>query len=518
MNHSLPARLTRLGRLLGLGLGLALAACLPPDPTPSAAPADSTPSPAIAPPPEWSGLKITVLTFDGPQIAEPLQRRAPEFAELTGAELEIATVPFDQLYEEIATDLQREQPRYDAIIFPPQWLVDYAEPGYLVDLTERVAADAAIAWDDIAPFFREISATYRNRIYTIPLDGDFQLVYYRADLLAAADIQPPATWEDYLAIAQRFHQQDLNGDGEPDYGSCIAKKPRAQSYWMVWSVASAFLQTQGPQQGAFFDLDTLEPLVQNEAFARALELYQQTTQYGPANELTLNVGDTRTLFTAGRCALTLDWGDIGTLAIAPDSQVVDKVGAVVLPGSRQVLDRETGRLVACDKATCPYALDGINQAPYAAFGGWSGAVNAATAPERQDLSYAFLSYLSQPAQANIDVTIGATGFNPYRISQLTNRDAWADAGMSFEAVSRYLGAIGVSLRSPNLVLDLRIPENQRYQQEVLDAAVADYLAGAISRDEAIAQIYTGWEAITERRGRAAQRAAYWASLGRQRPQ
>ena len=44
--------------------------------------------------------------------------------------------------------------------------------------------------------------------------------------------------------------------------------------------------------------------------------------------------------------------------------------------------------------------------------------------------------------------------------------------MSEEAAKIYLGAIQASLNSPNMVLDLRIPQNQRYQQIVLDTAVA----------------------------------------------
>jgi len=60
------------------------------------------------------------------------------------------------------------------------------------------------------------------------------------------------------------------------------------------------------------------------------------------------VGDTRTLFVAGRCALSLDWGDIGSLAVDPEQSVVqDKVGAVITPGSTEVIDRATGKLVPC---------------------------------------------------------------------------------------------------------------------------------------------------------------------------
>ena len=120
----------------------------------------------------------------------------------------------------------------------------------------------------------------------------------------------------------------------------------------------------------------------------------------------------RELFIDGRCALTIDWGDIGTLAISPKSSVKDRVGAAILPGSRQVLDRDTGRLVDCDDSRCPYSIDGVNHAPFAAFGGWSGAINADSPARTKEAAYAFLSYMSQPQQSNVDVTIGITGFNP----------------------------------------------------------------------------------------------------------
>ncbi|MFQ6057977.1 MAG: ABC transporter substrate-binding protein [Anaerolineae bacterium] len=470
-----------------------------------------TPTPVAKP---YEGVEVNILTFTGPQIAEPLQRRGPDFTKLTGAKINVIVVPFSDLYTKILTDLATGTNAFDAFVFAPQWMVDYIVPGYLEDLTDRVAADEALEWEDIAPFFRDFSATYEGRIYTIPLDGDFQMVYYRTDLLEEAGFEPPETWEDYLEIAKYFHGKDLNGDGDPDYGSCISKKRAAQAYWMVWSVAAGFLQSKGTAQGSFFDLETMEPLVNNEAFAAALDVYNETTKYGPPDELVLDVGDTRSLFTAGRCALSLDWGDIGTLAIDPETSVVmDKTGAVILPGTRRVLDRATGKLVDCDEETCPYAINGVNHAPYAAFGGWSGGINAAADPIVKDAAYDFFSYMCQPAQSNVDVTIGITGYNPYRISQFLNRQQWVKAGMSPEAAADYLGAIEESLKSPNMVLDLRIPQNQRYQQVVLDTAISQFLAGEITKEECMKQIYDGWEEITEELGRESQLEAYRASLG-----
>jgi multiple sugar transport system substrate-binding protein len=462
----------------------------------------------------YDGVTVNLMTFTGPQIAEPLQRRAPDFEKLTGAKINVITVPFSDLYSKMLTDFATGTNSIDAAVFAPQWMVDYVGAGFLEDLTDRVAKDEALKVDDVAPFFREFSQKYKGRIYMIALDGDFQMVYYRKDILQTRGHKPPETWDDYLTIAQAVHGTDMNGDGKPDYGSCISKKRNAQAYWAILSIAGAYLQSQGTKQGAFFDTADMKPLVNNEAFKAALDIYVKTTKYGPPDEINLDVGDTRTLFVSGRCALTIDWGDIGTLAIDPkQSTVVDKVGAVILPGSRSVLDRETGKLVACDAKRCPYAKDGINHTPFSAFGGWSGGINAKANAKVKDAAYAFLSYMSQPAQANVDVTIGRTGFNPYRLSQFDNLDVWLKAGMSETAAKDYLGAIRDSLESPNMMLDLRIPKNQAYEQVVLDTAIARLLAGEIDEAQTMKAIEDGWNDLNEENGVDKQLGYYKASLG-----
>jgi multiple sugar transport system substrate-binding protein len=222
------------------------------------------------------------------------------------------------------------------------------------------------------------------------------------------------------------------------------------------------------------------------------------------------------LFTSGQCALSIDWGDIGTLAIDKEkSKVIDKVGAVVLPGSKRVLDRETGKLVDCTPEICPHAKDGINHAPFAAFGGWSGGINAKADPKVKDAAYAFFSWMSQPEHSNEDVTIGITGFNPYRLSQFQNLELWTKAGMSEQAAKDYLGAIQESLNSPNMVLDLRIPQNQRYEQVALDTAIARLLAGELDIEGAMKDVAASWNEITDELSRDEQLSAYKSTIGAQ---
>jgi len=386
--------------------------------------------------------------------------------------------------------------------------------GFIEDISNRVTKDKDLQWDDIGPFFRDFSARYLGKTYLIPLDGDFHMIYYRSDVFAANNLKPPETWDDYVADAKALNGKDMNGDGTPDYGSCISKKRNAQAYWFITSIAGAYIQSQGTGQGVFFDTKDMKPLVNNDAFSKALDILKETTKFGPPNEINLDVGDTRSLFTSGRCALSIDWGDIGPLAVDPaTSKVIDKVGAAILPGSKEVLNRATGKLEACSKETCPYAVNGINHSPYAAFGGWSGGINAHASDKVKEAAYAFLSYMSQPAQSSVDVTIGKTGFNPYRLSHFKNLDVWIKSGMSEAAAKNYLGAISDSLNSPNMMLDLRIPQNQKYQQVVEDEAVSRFLSGEIDKAAAMKAIEDGWNSLNDEIGKDDQLKAYKASLG-----
>jgi multiple sugar transport system substrate-binding protein len=461
---------------------------------------------------KFDDVAINVLTLTQP-LGATVEKRAAEFESLTGVNITVKSASYSELYETILSDLTTGTNQYDVVILTPNWMPDYIESGYLRDLTENVNNDPDLAWEDIAPFFREYGHVYDGKIYSVPIDGNYHIMYYRADLLSKAGFEPPDTWDEYLEISKYFKGKDLNDDGEPDYGSCLAKKPGNVTYWAMWSIAASMLQSQGTQQGIFFAPDTMEPMVNNAAFAKALDIYKATSAYGSPDELEWGLNDGRQAFIAGRCALALDHGDIGTLALSKSSKIKGKLGTAIMPGSTEVLDWETEELVACDKFTCPFAVDGVNHAPFAAAIGWAGAVNAAAANDVQSAGYHFISYISQPVRSNLDVTNGQSGLNPYRISQFSDSENWLTAGMTSEEARTYLGGIGGSINSPNVVLDLTIPQNYTYQRELLDEAVSDFLAGRISREQTMVQITQDWNALTNEIGRETQKASYRTSLG-----
>jgi multiple sugar transport system substrate-binding protein len=198
---------------------------------------------------EFKGVTVNIMTFTGPQIAEPLQRRAPDFEKATGAKINVLIVPFSDLYQKLLTDWAAGTNSIDAAVFAPQWMVDFVVGNYLEDLTPRIAKDSALQENDVAPFFRDFSQRYNGKTYMVTLDGDFQMVYYRTDVLQKLGKKPPQTWDDYLDIAKAAHGQDLNGDGKPDFGSCISKKRNAQAYWAITSIASAICNRRALRRG-----------------------------------------------------------------------------------------------------------------------------------------------------------------------------------------------------------------------------------------------------------------------------
>src|SRR5262245_51055 len=464
---------------------------------------------------EFDGVTVNILTRPGYVIAGPLKDRGLEFEKMTGAKIVVNEVPFAEIFPKIQNDWTTGTNAIDVGVFAAGWGVELDAAGLLEDLTPYVEKDAKLEINDIAPYFRDFGQKIGGKTKLLMVDGDFQMVYYRKDVLEKAGLQPPKTWEDYLDVASKIHGQDMNGDGTPDYGSCIFKKRNAQSYFAIQTFAAPIVQTQGTAQGFHFDNATMKPIVNNEGWKKAFELYKKTGEYGPAEELNMDIGDTRALFKAGRCGLLVEWGDPGTLQLDPDAaKVKGLIFAVGAVGSKEVLDRATGKLVPVSKENAPYAIDGINYAPFAAFGGWAGAVNAKADPKKKAAAYAFLSYMNQAAQSNVDVTIGPTGYNPYRLSQLKSTDLWVKAGMSTDLAENYIGAINGALNNPNMASDMKIPGAQQYTGVVLDTELARYLAGEITVDEALKNIEDGWEKITEDFGRDEQIKAQALALGK----
>ena len=369
---------------------------------------------------EFDGVTVNVMTQTG-AIQEPLARRAPEFEKLTGAKINVIAVPFSDLYQKVLTDWASGTNSVDAAVFAPQWMVDYVAGGYLEDIGARVKADKAIDWPDIAPFFRDFSSTYGGKTYLVPLDGDFHMLYYRTDLFEKAGLKAPTTWAEYLEDAKKLNGTD-DGNGGKVYGSCIAKKRNAQSYWFVTDIVRLYGAVEGHGPGYFLRYKGHEASGQQRGFPQVAR-FSEGVRANTARRMssTWTSGDTRPLFVSGKCALNLDWGDVGVLAIDPKaSKVIDKTGSVVTPGSKEVLNwSHRTSLRSVHQGHLPQRRRWRQPRPLRCI--WrlerrdqhQGEATRSRTPLTRILSYHVTTQAVERGRNDRQ----ATGFNPYRTSQ-----------------------------------------------------------------------------------------------------
>jgi len=177
---------------------------------------------------KYDGVTITVLSRPGPVISGAIDMRGKKFTELTGAKVVVQELPFSELFNKVLTDWTQGTNSIDAAVTSSAWVPELVDMGLVADLSDFVAKDPGLKVEDITEYFREFNQKVNGKTYTLTLDGDFHMFYYRTDVLNRFSQEPPTTWDEWFEVAKAIHGKDYNGDGEPDYASCAFKKRAAQ--------------------------------------------------------------------------------------------------------------------------------------------------------------------------------------------------------------------------------------------------------------------------------------------------
>lgn len=413
----------------------------------------------------------------------------------TGARIQWTRVTgMTELEEQITDDLNGANV-YDGYICTNKMVPRWASRGWLADLTEAVR-DPLLGWQEILPVFRQTIAVYGKSVVSIPWDGDVFLMYYRRDLADRDGWSAPRTWEDFVEIAERYDGDDLNNDGQPDYGACICSDPSRGSSFYHWITPYlTMVQHSGTTQGAFLHLsqEGIRTLVDNEAFRRTVQILRRAQGTYPIGH---NSERARQDFADGRCAIYYTWPSGGAWSIqrSADGQfpyMHGRLGVAPLPGSPEVLDRSANKLVPCTPSVCPYArepktgeYDGINRIAWYANGGMGTIINNASEPLRKEAMVHFFLWYA----AHLDVSSSMI-YNPFRTSHFDVADYIA-SGWDADDAAQFVLAEKTTLLGPfadNAVIDFRVPfatdffhrYNERYP---------DLLNGSGTLDDTIAAI------------------------------
>jgi multiple sugar transport system substrate-binding protein len=208
---------------------------------------------------------------------------------------------------------------YDLIMADTVWVPKFAAAGWLEDLTDRWPADR---WAEFIPGTID-GSKYRGRIYRVPTTMDAGILYYRADLLAAAGEAPPRSLDELTRIAQKLAQPE-------------------QLWGFVWQgkqyegLICNFLEVLTAFGGSWVDAETNEvALDQPEAVAAVQWMRDsiQAARISPPGTTAYMEEEARLMFQSGRAVFQRNWPYIWTLAQQEGSAVRGRVGLMPVPAT-----------------------------------------------------------------------------------------------------------------------------------------------------------------------------------------
>jgi arabinogalactan oligomer/maltooligosaccharide transport system substrate-binding protein len=386
-------------RLLPIGaiLVLILAACGGGTTSPAAdesEPAGSEPAASADPAAACEGVDSLTFTHTMNDQESPVIAEIAEAFE--GTTVEVTQIPFDgaqQAYDQQAAG--GEAP--DVFRAEIAWIADYANKGYLVDLSGLIS-DAE--WSDFLPGPLAYGQ-WQGGTYAVPQVTDALALLYNKAQFEEAGVEAPETMDDFVTVGQTL---------QDELGLENAFYMRGDAYWL-----QPFLWAFG---GGLFDVDeegnVTEILVNNEGSVAGLEflLNDVLGTIAPAEvDFANDYGNAMTAFKDGEVAMILNgpWSTADVLSGAEFSDPAN-LGIAVIPAGP----------------------DGDNGSP---IGGHSYVLYAGMDEAKQQCAAAFVTYLSSAENQGrlaSELNLLPTRSSAYELEEVAGNPLIADFGTVIE--------------------------------------------------------------------------------------
>jgi multiple sugar transport system substrate-binding protein len=230
--------------------------------------------------------------------------------------LQLPEASNDQLAQLVA-NLQAKSDEYDVIDMDVIWTAEFASNGWIIPLPESQFP--------LDKFLKPAVATamYQGRLYAVPDYSNADVLYYRKDILAKADVQPPKTWAQLQRLAETV---------APRYGLYGYAGTFAPYEGLTVDFAGA-VQSAG---GSILSPEGTKVTVNSPQALRGLEFLVNGFQQGwiPRITLTYEEESSQAAFEAGKFLFLDNWPDVyAALSVpGPQNKVYGKVGIALLPG------------------------------------------------------------------------------------------------------------------------------------------------------------------------------------------
>ncbi len=265
----------------------------------------------------------------------------------------------------LATQISGGSSTPDVFMGDVIWPAQFGAHQLAVPLSQYLPASY---WNKFAPGL-VAGATYKGQVYGSPLFEDQGFMYYRKDLLAAAHMSPPTTWQQLETEAST-----LAKDGKVKYG-------------FVWQgdsyegLTCNFMEYLASASGSPTNTDYTKATLDSPAALQAVTFMRSliTSGASPAAVTTFQEPQAMNTFGAGNAAFLRNWDYAYTAAITPSSG---------------------GKLTASQVGVEPMPTFTGHPTPgYSNIGGWNMYINPHSAHLGADLT--FIQWLSGPTAQGI---------------------------------------------------------------------------------------------------------------------
>ncbi|MFT4285176.1 MAG: sugar ABC transporter substrate-binding protein [Protaetiibacter sp.] len=252
-------------------------------------------------------------------LTDYLKTRFSEFTEETGITINLTTAGDDQLDDQYKVALNARSSDIDVMNFRPMQNTQlFATNGWLADLSPYLeGAPDAYDVDDLQANALQ-AVTVDGSVVAIPSTTERQILYYRKDLLAAAGLEVPETFEELQAAVEALHDPDNGVYGFVARGNVSAAVTQL----------SSFLYGFG---GDWTDGD--EGAVGSDAAISAYEYYGGLLRdYGPPGTQDMSWQQSLPIFAQGKAAFYPEGDSFFTNFLDETQSVVgDTVGYAEIP-------------------------------------------------------------------------------------------------------------------------------------------------------------------------------------------
>lgn len=279
---------------------------------------------------DWSGTDISMSTITDPFI-DSIERTAPAFEELTGAEVAVDGFGYDALHERQLLGCSQRDGSTDILVIDGIWMGEFVEAGCLDPLEDRIAQnEALIAWDDFTST-GAAQASWEGTRYCLPVGIYYGLLFYRTDLLEQAGLDVPTTLDELRETAA-FFTDNPDYPGVYGYAMNNQRGAAAGQQYFEWIFSAGGSPWASNYLGAEDPYADLTPTMNDETSVSLVQFFRDMTAYGPRGVESFAWDERATAFANGSLAMINDWSVRAQIANDPGtSQIAGQFAAAMMP-------------------------------------------------------------------------------------------------------------------------------------------------------------------------------------------